>query len=117
MSALRLLGNTLVIAPIKAAALSSGIILPPTHRVDEPQQWRVLQVGSGRKNKKGQLIPREIVPGDVIVTPSVFESVHEFSDGVRIVDASVALGRLDECYLERHKECYTELTARKLATP
>jgi co-chaperonin GroES (HSP10) len=95
MSALRLLGNTLVIAPIKAAALASGIILPPTHRVDEPQQWRVLQVGSGRKTKKGHGIPIELVPGDVIVTASVFESAHEFSDGVRIVDASVALGRVE----------------------
>ncbi len=100
MALLKLIGPTLVIAPIKAQATMGGIILPPSHRVDEPQQWRVLHVGPGRKNKRGVIVPLELVPGDVIVTASVFESHHEFTDGVRIVDAGVALGRVDNELLD-----------------
>lgn len=97
MSNLHLLGNTLVIAPIKAPTTVSGIVLPGRHYEHEPQQWRVLQVGAGRRTKKGNQVPiDDLVPGDVIITPTFFESHHEFTDGVRIVDASIALGRVSE---------------------
>ena len=95
MATLHLLGNTLVIAPLEQQRGVGGLVLlPGRHYTPDPQLWKVLQVGPGRKNKKGQLINCEIGPGDTILTAPNPEPLHEFTDGVRIVDANVALAVL-----------------------
>jgi len=94
MSKLRLLGNKLVIAPVKVHTSTGGILLPGRHYTRDVQQWQVLQVGQGRLLKNGQRI-HDVCAGDLIVTDGVFECHHEFTDGVRIVDATVALAKVE----------------------
>ncbi|TET22970.1 MAG: co-chaperone GroES [Candidatus Stahlbacteria bacterium] len=43
-----------------------GIIIPDTAK-EKPQKGKVIEVGPGRKDDKGKLIPLELKPGDVIL--------------------------------------------------
>ncbi len=43
-----------------------GIILPDTAK-EKPQKGKVIEVGPGRRNEKGELIPMEVKKGDLIL--------------------------------------------------
>ena len=85
----RLLGNSVLIAPLKSAELSdSGLIHLPQKSTlfdGDQKQWQVLEVGPGRLTKKGVLIPPEVKVGDrVIFNPQMQHGVrHTFEDGSR----------------------------------
>jgi chaperonin GroES len=44
----------------------SGIVLPDTAK-EKPQRGKVLAVGPGSRNDKGELIPLEVAEGDEII--------------------------------------------------
>ncbi len=44
----------------------SGLVIPDTAQ-DKPQQGEVIAVGPGRRSDSGDLIPMDIVVGDVVV--------------------------------------------------
>src|SRR5256886_15948957 len=44
----------------------SGIVLPDTAK-EKPQRGRVLAVGPGSRNDKGELIPMDVAEGDEII--------------------------------------------------
>src|SRR5213080_2577719 len=44
----------------------SGIVLPDTAK-EKPQRGRVLAVGPGGRNDKGEIIPMEVAVGDEII--------------------------------------------------
>ena len=45
----------------------SGILLPETAEKERPEQGKVIAVGPGRKNRKGEYIPLEVKEGDIVL--------------------------------------------------
>jgi chaperonin GroES len=61
------LGDRLIVEVLEdEETTSSGIVLPDTAK-EKPQRGRVLAVGPGARNDRGELIPLEVSEGDEIV--------------------------------------------------
>jgi chaperonin GroES len=61
------LGDRLIVEPLEEEeTTSSGIVLPDTAK-EKPQRGRVLAVGPGARNDKGELVPMEVAEGDEII--------------------------------------------------
>jgi chaperonin GroES len=45
----------------------SGIILPDSASKERPEQGKVVAVGPGKKNKKGEIVPVSIKAGDKVL--------------------------------------------------
>ena len=61
------LGDRLIVEVLEdEETTSSGIVLPDTAK-EKPQRGRVLAVGPGTRNDRGELIPLEVAEGDEIV--------------------------------------------------
>ncbi|HDN80508.1 MAG TPA: co-chaperone GroES [Chloroflexi bacterium] len=64
---LRPLGDRVVVEPIeKEERTPAGIILPETAK-EKPQEGKVLAVGPGRLNDKGERIPIDVKEGDRVI--------------------------------------------------
>src|SRR5215203_1976009 len=61
------LGDRLIVEPLEEEEMTtSGIVLPDTAK-EKPQRGRVLAVGPGSRNDKGELVPMEVAEGDEII--------------------------------------------------
>jgi chaperonin GroES len=61
------LGDRLIVEVLEEEEITvSGIVLPDTAK-EKPQRGRVLAVGPGSRNDKGELIPMEVSDGDEVV--------------------------------------------------
>src|SRR5881275_293479 len=61
------LGDRLIVETLEEeATTSSGIVLPDTAQ-EKPQRGRVLAVGPGARNDKGEIVPMEVAKGDEII--------------------------------------------------
>jgi chaperonin GroES len=61
------LGDRLIVEVLEEEeTTSSGIVLPDTAK-EKPQRGRVLAVGPGARNDRGELIAMEVAEGDEIV--------------------------------------------------
>src|SRR5438552_11121616 len=61
------LGDRLIVEVLEEEETTmSGIVLPDTAK-EKPQRGRVLAVGPGTRNDKGELIPLEVSEGDEII--------------------------------------------------
>jgi chaperonin GroES len=61
------LGDRLIVEVLEdEETTSSGIVLPDTAK-EKPQRGRVLAVGPGARNDRGELIPLEVAVSDEIV--------------------------------------------------
>jgi len=61
------LGDRLIVEALEdEETTASGIVLPDTAK-EKPQRGRVLAVGPGSRNDKGELIPMEVAEGDEII--------------------------------------------------
>jgi chaperonin GroES len=61
------LGDRLIVEPLEEEeTTSSGIVLPDTAK-EKPQRGRVLAVGPGARNDKGDVVPMEVAVGDEII--------------------------------------------------
>ena len=64
---LKPLGNRVVIEPIEQEEITaSGIVLPETAK-EKPQKGKVLSVGPGERNEKGERIPLDVSEGDTVL--------------------------------------------------
>jgi len=45
----------------------SGIIIPDTAQKEKPEQGKVVAVGEGKRNEKGDVLPMRIKEGDTVV--------------------------------------------------
>ncbi len=64
---LRPLSDRIVVKPIeREAKTASGIILPESAR-EKPQEGKVLAVGPGARNDKGEHMPLDIKVGDTVL--------------------------------------------------
>lgn len=62
------ISNYILIEPIKEEEKTkSGILLPDTAEKERPEQGKVIAVGPGRKDKKGNRFPLEIKTGDKVL--------------------------------------------------
>ena len=62
------LSDHILIEPIKEEEKTkSGILLPETADKERPEQGRVIAVGPGKKNKKGEYISLDVKPGQRVL--------------------------------------------------
>jgi chaperonin GroES len=67
MMNLQPLGDRLIVEVLEEEETTgSGIVLPDTAR-EKPQRGRVLAIGPGGRNDKGEIIPMEVAEGDEII--------------------------------------------------
>ena len=61
------LGDRLIVEVVEEEEMtSSGIVLPDTAK-EKPQRGRVLAVGPGARNERGEIVPLEVAEGDEII--------------------------------------------------
>ena len=61
------LGDRLIVEVLEEEeTTTSGIVLPDTAK-EKPQRGKVLAVGPGSRNDKGELIPLDVAEGDEII--------------------------------------------------
>ena len=61
------LGDRLIVETLEEEeTTSSGIVLPDTAK-EKPQRGRVLAVGPGSRNDKGDLVPMDVAVGDEVI--------------------------------------------------
>jgi chaperonin GroES len=61
------LGDRLIVETLEEEeTTSSGIVLPDTAK-EKPQRGRVLAVGPGARNDRGEIVPMEVAAGDEII--------------------------------------------------
>ena len=61
------LGDRLIVEVLEEEETTiSGIVLPDTAR-EKPQRGKVLAVGPGSRNDKGDLVPMDVAVGDEII--------------------------------------------------
>src|SRR5918994_16438 len=64
---LKPLGDRLIVEPLEEEETTvSGIVLPDTAK-EKPQRGKVLAVGPGGRNDKGELVPMEVAEGDEVI--------------------------------------------------
>jgi chaperonin GroES len=67
MMNLQPLGDRLIVEVLEEEETTgSGIVLPDTAR-EKPQRGRVLAIGPGGRNDKGEIVPMEFAEGDEII--------------------------------------------------
>src|SRR6266487_2479545 len=61
------LGDRLIVEVLEEEETTvSGIVLPDTAK-EKPQRGRVLAVGPGSRNDKGELVPLDVAEGDEVI--------------------------------------------------
>lgn len=64
---IRPLGDRVVVEPVEQEEKTpSGIILPETAK-EKPQEGKVLAVGPGRRDDKGERVPMDVKEGDRVL--------------------------------------------------
>ena len=62
------ISDHILIEPIKEEEKTkSGILLPDTAEKERPEQGKIIAVGPGKKNKKGEYISLEVKAGDKVL--------------------------------------------------
>jgi len=65
---LKPLSNNLILeAAEEEKATKSGIVLPETAEKEKPTKAKVVAVGEGRLNEKGERIPMSVKVGDIVL--------------------------------------------------
>ena len=86
---MKLLGNKLLVSPISTFKAPGPIVVPDSvkdhYAFAGPKLFRVLEVGTGRVNRKGIRIPIEVSPGDRVLCQSYTTGPKEFGDGRLII--------------------------------
>ena len=63
------LGDRVLIEPLgkEAERTKSGIVIPDTAEKERPEQGMVLEVGEGRRDEKGNMIPISVSKGQKVL--------------------------------------------------
>ena len=65
---LKPLSNHLFLEPLEEEKTTkSGIVLPETAEKEKPTRGKVLAVGPGKRNDKGEVIPMSVKVGDIVL--------------------------------------------------
>ena len=61
------LADRIVVKPAEAEQKTSSGLFIPDNAKEKPMQGKVVAVGPGRKNDKGEIVPMEVKVGDVVL--------------------------------------------------
>lgn len=61
------LGNRVVVEPVEQEEVTSGGIVLPETAKEKPQKGKVLSVGPGERNDKGDRIQLDVSEGDTVL--------------------------------------------------
>jgi len=62
------LSNHIFLEPLEDEKVTkSGIVLPETASKEKPTRGKVLAVGEGKRNDKGEIIPMSVKVGDMVL--------------------------------------------------
>ncbi len=61
------LGDRILVVRIEDAEVKKGGIIIPDTAKEKPMQAKVIEVGSGKRNEDGKLIPFEVKKGDTVL--------------------------------------------------
>jgi chaperonin GroES len=64
---IRPLGDRVVVEPLEAEEKTKGGIILPDTAKEKPQEGKVVAVGKGKLNDKGELVPMEVKVGDKVL--------------------------------------------------
>jgi chaperonin GroES len=64
---IRPLGDRVVVEPLEAEEKTKGGIILPDTAKEKPQEGKVVAVGKGKVNDKGEVIPMEVKVGDKVL--------------------------------------------------
>ena len=65
---LKPLSNHIFLEPIEEnKTTKSGIVLPETAEKEKPMKGKVLAIGPGKRNEKGEIIPMSVKVGDMVL--------------------------------------------------
>jgi chaperonin GroES len=64
---LKPLGGRVIIEPIEQEEMTAGGIILPETAKEKPQEGKVLAVGPGDRNEKGERVPMDLKVGDKIL--------------------------------------------------
>lgn len=65
---LKPLSNHIFIEPVEEEKVTaSGIVLPETADKEKPMKGKIIAVGLGKKNDKGEIIPMSVKEGDMVL--------------------------------------------------
>ena len=65
---LKPLSNHIFIEPVEGEKVTaSGIVLPETADKEKPMKGKIIAVGLGKKNDKGEIIPMSVKEGDMVL--------------------------------------------------
>lgn len=111
MKKITMLGNRVLLVPLKQQSQSAGGIVIPEAYQDDEKRYRVLAVGPGKRLKNGGYKRIECKPGDVVlVAPYQAHVIIDEIDGsLRIFDASaielVETSQYPDLVCERPDQC------------
>ena len=94
---MKILGDRLLLSPLPDREVSAGgIILPMAQTGDVRNYWKVDSVGTGRRNKRGEVIPLDFAPGDIVVTALYMDhTTIEDGSNRKIVGTDQIIAKLD----------------------
>ncbi len=61
------LGSRVVVEPIEQDEVTAGGIVLPETAKEKPQKGRILSVGPGDRNDKGERVPMDVEKGDTVL--------------------------------------------------
>ncbi len=64
---LKPLGNRVVIEPLEQEEITAGGIVLPETAKEKPQKGKVLSVGPGDRNDKGERVAMDVAAGDTVL--------------------------------------------------
>jgi chaperonin GroES len=64
---IRPLGDRVVVEPLEAEEKTKGGIILPDTAKEKPQEGKVVAVGKGKLNDKGEVLPMEVKVGDKVL--------------------------------------------------
>jgi chaperonin GroES len=64
---LKPLGNRVVVEPLEQEEVTAGGIVLPETAKEKPQKGKVLSIGPGDRNDKGERVPMDVAEGDTVL--------------------------------------------------
>ena len=64
---LKPLGNRVVVEPLEQEEVTAGGIVLPETAKEKPQKGKVLSIGPGDRNDKGERVPLDVAEGDTVL--------------------------------------------------
>ncbi len=65
--AVKPLSDRVLVKPVEREEMTKGGIYLPDTVKDKPQEGKVIAVGVGKRNEKGEIVPMEVKVGDTVI--------------------------------------------------